>query len=363
MGAIAFFTNWQLWQQMTFVLACCIVITFFVGLGKLWWMNRSVRKHELLDEEKRSRMTEIEKTGIPVWKRPAIPFGVRAIQSGIEIDGIWISRPGTPNSECPLGASSLTLASDHDPKGKSKVAPEGIPHSPHTSPTSSTFGPDATTPPRSPARRPQSTYRPKHALPRPSPRATESCSAEAMNRLQGTSKSPALQTYVPTTSFSGARGPASAQTSTQGDRTSSSSEEGYNYLSARIQTQRKSPISGRINEREGYTVPPLGSPENPFATPEDGRRTREPSDASSSRMPMDTQTQTMNPPARSYSSETYVNRSSRRVNPGFEVLPAGTFGMPDTSATIDSEVDLEHGEGGRGSNRLSRYVVNKLHKR
>lgn len=39
-----------------------------------------------------------------------IPFGVRAIQSGIEVEGIWISRPNTPGSS--HAASSPTLIGD-----------------------------------------------------------------------------------------------------------------------------------------------------------------------------------------------------------------------------------------------------------
>lgn len=34
--------------------------------------------------------------GLDVDRPPEIPFGVRAIQSGIEVEGIWISRPNTP---------------------------------------------------------------------------------------------------------------------------------------------------------------------------------------------------------------------------------------------------------------------------
>ncbi|KAI1840515.1 hypothetical protein JX266_013301 [Neoarthrinium moseri] len=351
MGNIVFFSNWELWQQMTFVLACSIVLTFFAGLGKLWWINRSTRKHEILDEEKKSRMAEIQKTGVTLRKRPDIPFGVRAIQSGIEVDGIWISRPGTPNSQSPLGASSLTLNSDHDSKGKAKAISEPVTASPERTPSESTFGPDAnSSPPRSPAVGAAATYKPKHVPARPSAWARESYTAATLDQLQGSpADRPAVKTYVPTNSFS--RVPAPVRRATEGDRTSSSSDEGSvpsHQSSVRTHSRKQSPFPDLMRERDGYFGPAAGTSENPFSTPE-GSRTRQASDASSV-TPSGAQTPVMSPPARSYSGETHVNRSSRRVNAGFEVLPAGTFG---------ASVDLERGEGPRSH---PRSVFNKLSK-
>lgn len=40
-------------------------------------------------------------------KGKEIPFGIRAIESGIEVDGVWISRPNTPTQSSPeITASS-----------------------------------------------------------------------------------------------------------------------------------------------------------------------------------------------------------------------------------------------------------------
>lgn len=67
-------------------------------------------RQEVLDEEKRARVEEMSKTGLPIKRGNNIPFGVRAIQSGIEVDGIWISRPESL-SDAPGAklASSTTL--------------------------------------------------------------------------------------------------------------------------------------------------------------------------------------------------------------------------------------------------------------
>jgi hypothetical protein len=299
-------------------------------------------------------MTEIQRVGISIRKRPEIPFGVRAIQSGIEVDGIWISRPGTPNSQMLLGASSVTLTSETDLKGKSKMTSDMVTPSPNHSPSSSVFE-TSPSPPRSPATGTQSTYRPKHAPRRSSSRANEVLNTSSLEKLEETPmERPALQTYVPRSVFS--KMPSSKQPPAQGERSSSSSEEAY------IPSRRQSPVSDLVDnaEREGYFSSSRTSPENPFATPEGGR-TRQTSDASSFRLPTGIHTPVMAPPVRSYSGETHVNRVSRRVNAGFEVLPAGTFG-PDPP-TNGSDIDLERGDSPRSNTRYSKSVMQKLHKK
>lgn len=92
-----------------------IVSVFCAGLGKLWWNNRLMKKEEQLAAEKRARIEEMRKTGLPIKRANTVPFGVRAIQSGVEVDGIWISRPESIHE---LGeklvSSSTTLGGGRD---------------------------------------------------------------------------------------------------------------------------------------------------------------------------------------------------------------------------------------------------------
>lgn len=78
------------------VLAMGIVIVFVIGLVKLWVANRHVRRLEELDAEKQARVVQIRKSGLSASGKSRlgteIPFGVKALESGIEVDGIWVAR-------------------------------------------------------------------------------------------------------------------------------------------------------------------------------------------------------------------------------------------------------------------------------
>ncbi|KAL0936517.1 uncharacterized protein CTRU02_208732 [Colletotrichum truncatum] len=170
------FVDWELWQQMTFVLACCIGIVFIIGFVKLWWTNRLMARLEIIDAEKRAHVSEMESTGLPPQRKQSeIPFGVRAIQSGVEVDGIWISRPATPASESPPNSARA--------KGKyvsmAPVSPTSPNPDPFSSPTSSrgSYAPQ--------------TYRPKSMAQR------NIGQADALRRLEGDGDAAAYQTYQP----------------------------------------------------------------------------------------------------------------------------------------------------------------------
>ncbi|TLS28535.1 hypothetical protein PpBr36_00400 [Pyricularia pennisetigena] len=130
-----FFTSWELWQQMTFVLACAICVVIFAGLCKLTWQSRYMKKQEVLDEEKRARLLEMRKTGLSTKRTGEIPFGVRATQAGIEVEGIWVSRPSTPNpnasstalnNPASIGVTPNPLAKNKSLDPKSASGPGGI---------------------------------------------------------------------------------------------------------------------------------------------------------------------------------------------------------------------------------------------
>ncbi|KAF1941800.1 hypothetical protein EJ02DRAFT_454789 [Clathrospora elynae] len=111
----AFFSSWALWQKMTFVLACGIVGTILIGLVKLSYDTYKLRQYSKVDKDKQAQTPEMLEAQ-PVTQateepKDEIPFGIRAIQSGIEVDGVWISRSNTP-----VGSSRASIISEKVPR-------------------------------------------------------------------------------------------------------------------------------------------------------------------------------------------------------------------------------------------------------
>jgi hypothetical protein len=68
---------------------------------KLWWVSRQIKKQAVVDEERRIKIQDLRMSGaiIKLDQENHVPFGVRALQSGLEIDGIWVSTSKTPIPE------------------------------------------------------------------------------------------------------------------------------------------------------------------------------------------------------------------------------------------------------------------------
>ncbi|KAI8959945.1 hypothetical protein F5Y11DRAFT_284271 [Daldinia sp. FL1419] len=353
---IKFFVNWELWEQMTFVLAGGIVLVFIAGLIKLWWLNRFLKKHTILDLEKRTRQLEMQKSGLPVGKKVDIPFGVRAIQSGIEVDGIWISQPTTPliTPSSPSFASSSTLEPETRLKGKEKEIAV------HMATTVVEIEP---TPEQSPLPSPavslsdrrvsataerhrsgtfhlggQPTYQPKG----PSRRRTDITDTFDLDAMNGYERSTAghqqVETYIPTNSFSSTESSSlSSQQRTMVDRNSTSSEEGIRHVPRRYVSHLRHSALPTPRTLISFEDPePLAATLDYFSYPEQRANPFETSSSSEaqsvSRPPLASNRPT---PHRSYSGDSHANTATRRVNAGFEVLPAGTFSRPSSQTETD----------------------------
>ena len=393
------------------MLACAIVVVFCAGLIKLWHTNRLLRKHIVLDEEKLARQREMRKSGLPVGRKADIPFGVRAIQTGIEVDGIWISRPGTPTESEDLGASTL-IGSVSDMKVKDKSSPIAgglrkptmavveVEPTPNQSPAPSLLErSDAYTPsPLRPSQSgvPHSTYRPTHTPQRslaPPPEATHLAS---LHQLEGGARTPRLETYIPISPFSGERN--TAYTPMRRRSESFDDEDDYDdYTHGDVVTpasryQDRPPVQPA--RRPSSFDDPETSPPTPTAdfTQTDSyfsaaeaqpEYRRNPFDSGSGESGTDTgrDSQTLGhghrvhasygstdyhgpppPPQRSYSGGTHLNTSSRRVNAGFEVLPAGTFSSSAGGGRPGSRGDAESTHSNRSRNRIP-PVTNRLQKK
>lgn len=73
-------------------------MTILAGCLKLVYKHHRLRKHTAYAaktkyEQQQTQVTSITRRG----RKQDIPFGVRAIESGIEVEGVWISRSNTPS--------------------------------------------------------------------------------------------------------------------------------------------------------------------------------------------------------------------------------------------------------------------------
>lgn len=323
-------------------------------------MQRLLNRHALLDEEKRVRQMELRKSGLPTGRRVDIPFGVRAIQSGVEIEGIWISRPATPmEPRNPSKASSTTLDIDNELKSEDKgkavlgsivrptatvteVEPTSKP-SPRLSPTGNYFRQSIPqdvggTPPLGPQRTYSQTY-------------TSQSSANDNGHIARYSHAPTppegiasrhhIETYIPTSSSSTMNSFPSPRVGPSMDRMSISSEEGLSFSNPRHPPDARgkpsalsahsrspfddtvSPPSAGLSKAQGKYCSRVRAETrgDPFESPETNRI----SSSILQSVSRPSLASTRPTPVRTYTDKR-ENTSSRVVNVGFEVLPAGTFG-------------------------------------
>lgn len=125
----AFWNSWQLWEKLCFVMGTAIVLVVFAGMIKLAHTHWKLRKYTALAKTKAAQKEEAIQRHPSVVRRKKgndIPFGVRAIESGIEVDGVWISRSNTPaNSNPNSNPASPDLSANNE--SAAQTAPHSSP--------------------------------------------------------------------------------------------------------------------------------------------------------------------------------------------------------------------------------------------
>lgn len=73
-----------------------------------------LRKYTKIAAVKAQHRQAIEqRPSVRARKGREVPFGVRAIESGVEVDGVWISRSNTPNASA-TGSPAPSIMLEHD---------------------------------------------------------------------------------------------------------------------------------------------------------------------------------------------------------------------------------------------------------
>ncbi|KIW06922.1 hypothetical protein, variant 1 [Verruconis gallopava] len=94
-----FFTQWALWEKMTFCLGLAIVFAIILGFTKNLYARWRLRSYSTVDAQVLDPSPNMLESRIA--SSCAAPFGIRALESGVEIEGVWISGPNTPVASCP----------------------------------------------------------------------------------------------------------------------------------------------------------------------------------------------------------------------------------------------------------------------
>lgn len=360
----------------------------------------------MVDEEKRIKIQDLRQSGhiIESPRNHEVPFGVRAIQSGIQVDGIWISQQNTPTTSqlkleaVPGGTSDLqtlsrlksgNVSTDVRPKSKYRNQPLGERDILRNLDRAIAAQEAADRPGTSGSR---SSYKPKRASQLRYGIHGGFEDEMTLQHLEGKSPSKKVQSHRPRASDS--RHPEAEAESSAADSELSSGISSHSDISLsnvilspnETLAQQEQPLSTasvasgktvessknlQSSKAEYFTVPlysPPYSPTNtsdPFQTPlPSPPSTHVASDATnvqgsaSSSSWYDDAQEIPAPPARVHSpfvsGELHINKSVRKVNSGFEVLPAGTFGVPAEFKGKGVDYDYEDESGERRQSKLQK---------
>lgn len=382
------------------VLGAAIAAVFLAGVVKLWWITRLLKKQEVLDEEKKARVEEMRRTGIPPKRANDIPFGIRAIQSGVEVVGIWISRPDSPSHPAPSKAADPSITIINLDSEKGTESSDELKILPVTTTNNNTKNPPTPNPQPANDGTTQLAPTPPRSTPRQHGGGTNMLSEDTLRKLEGQSRQQQQQPYVrmsapvPPPSHSHhhhhhhPRGPHHHLSQRSSESSASASGEsmdsqprsfrtasGRSYTDS-SRTSSKLYMATTRNARGGgeggtraayYSGLPLGGwqlEENysssnrgdPFGTPPHGRFSHQ---GEVMGREVVTPEPTFGP-----GDAVHVARVARRVNEGFEVLPGGTFAalrrLEEGGARGSATEGSEGVEGGRGQKKSRKKSIGSI---
>ncbi|KAK0509577.1 hypothetical protein JMJ35_007971 [Cladonia borealis] len=98
----AFWNSWALWEKLVFCLGSAIVIVIMLGCVKLLWNQWRLRKYVAIAATKATLKQNMQHSqSVRRGRAREVPFGVRALESGIEVEGVWVSGTNTPTGSTP----------------------------------------------------------------------------------------------------------------------------------------------------------------------------------------------------------------------------------------------------------------------
>ena len=95
------------------------------GICKLFYEKRKIQRYAAIAERKRGHRDLYGEQDTAELRKHAVPFGIRALESGIQVEGVWISQPSTPNPSSPA-ISTLSTFSGNGREGNPSSSTLGI---------------------------------------------------------------------------------------------------------------------------------------------------------------------------------------------------------------------------------------------
>ena len=378
-----------------------------------------MRKQRQIDEEKRVRIQELRNSGQLVGsRRDEVPFGVRAIQSGIEVDGIWISNPNSPVSSIrKLGnfdgsSSELTTIATSSSSPRASEGPSQHPSWPnlerqwrpqHTFSHGSSLDQASCVYDASDV---DSAGSPRHRAPYKPRRSSQlrfgsdnQQDDDTLDQLEGKGYIDAINTALTLRPTAHTRN-HSPDIAADNELTSDTSSDSTATLSnnTRLERDDHHPIrissaaalptlvvsnrhhAERLKEDRGeYFSVPLDSPgrerSDPFVTPRSSPVTtsavftpaveqpgQPPETTAELQVPLLSQRPLIPGRPSFVPGSLHMNTSVRRVNSGFEVLPAGTFGtiVDSTDKRMDRWSEDEEGGEKKHPSKLQKRARHSI---
>lgn len=323
------------------------------------------------------KIQELRRSGqiVEAKKNHEIPFGVRAIQSGIQVDGIWISKANTPAvSELKLGSggTSPDMLPSPDPKNGTitdiRPLTNQATHRQYLTEEDvlQRFDNTYAFPERSEKPQVQGAYKPRRASHPKQHGVHGEFDETTLHHLEGTSAQKKVHVHRPrhnSSRHAEVEGESSAADNELSSSVSSRSDASLsqNMHSGMDQdesplkpsavisaTEVQSPANVQSSRAEYFSVPgdsPSTEAVNPFQTPY-----ASPTFSATPLVAFDNseeyRLQQSQAEAPFVAGQLHMNKSVRKVNSGFEVLPAGTFGVPTELKGKGLESDLEAEDSG-----------------
>ncbi|KAL3480233.1 hypothetical protein BJX99DRAFT_220963 [Aspergillus californicus] len=89
-----FWKGWALWQKLSISLAFLLLLVLVYSFTVLTYNRRKIRKQAAAEEKERAEQeAESNEAGSEASE---IPFGARALEKGIEVEGIWTMKRPDP---------------------------------------------------------------------------------------------------------------------------------------------------------------------------------------------------------------------------------------------------------------------------